>query len=117
MKIRQVGAELFHADRQTDGRTEMTKLRVAFRNFANAPKNACNGFSRNNKGSYGLQYTAGCYSENLLKLQSSTDKSQGARPVASHYVKNNVTALRFPRMTNAVVVRDGYDTLINLKPL
>ena len=34
MKIRPVGAELFHAD----GRTYMTKLIVAFRNFANAPK-------------------------------------------------------------------------------
>ena len=29
-----VGAELFHADRRTD----MTKLIVAFRNMANAPK-------------------------------------------------------------------------------
>jgi len=35
MKIRSVRAELFHAD----GRTHMTKLTVAFRNFANAPKN------------------------------------------------------------------------------
>jgi hypothetical protein len=34
MKIRQVGAELFHADRLTD----MTMLTVAFRNFANAPE-------------------------------------------------------------------------------
>jgi len=34
MKIRSVGAELFHAD----GRTDITKLRVAFRNFANTPK-------------------------------------------------------------------------------
>ena len=34
MKIRPVGAELFHAD----GRTDMTKLVVALRNFANAPK-------------------------------------------------------------------------------
>ena len=41
-----MGAELFHADRWTDGRTDggmggqtdMTKLIVAFRNFANAPK-------------------------------------------------------------------------------
>jgi hypothetical protein len=32
-KIRPVGAELFHAD------TQMTKLIVAFRNFANAPMN------------------------------------------------------------------------------
>jgi hypothetical protein len=34
MKIRVVGAELFHAD----GRTDMTKLIVTFRNFAIAPK-------------------------------------------------------------------------------
>jgi hypothetical protein len=35
MKIRPMGAQLFHAD----GRTDMTKLMVAFRNFANASKN------------------------------------------------------------------------------
>jgi len=35
MKIRPVGAELFHAD----GQTYMAKLIVAFRNFANSPKN------------------------------------------------------------------------------
>ena len=35
MNIRAVGAELFHAD----GRTDMTKLTVAFRKFANLPKN------------------------------------------------------------------------------
>jgi len=33
MKIRLVVAELFHADRQTDGRTDTKKLIVAFRNF------------------------------------------------------------------------------------
>ena len=36
MKIRSVGAELFHAEGQID----TTKLTVVFRNFANAPKNA-----------------------------------------------------------------------------
>jgi hypothetical protein len=36
MKIRLVGAELFHVDR----RTGMTKLIVAFLNFADAPNNA-----------------------------------------------------------------------------
>jgi hypothetical protein len=35
MKIRPVGAESFHVD----GRTDMTKLTAAFRNFANATKN------------------------------------------------------------------------------
>ena len=34
MKIRSVGAELFFAD----GRTDITKEIVAFRNFADAPK-------------------------------------------------------------------------------
>ena len=34
IKIRPVGADLFH----TDGQTDMTKLPVAFRNFAIVPK-------------------------------------------------------------------------------
>jgi len=38
MKTRLVGAE-FHADRQTDRQTNITKLIVAIRNFASAPKN------------------------------------------------------------------------------
>jgi len=37
MKLRPVGAELFHADRRTD----LTKLIVASRNFANASKKEC----------------------------------------------------------------------------
>jgi hypothetical protein len=37
MKIGQVGAKLFHVGGQTD----MTKLIVAFLNFANAPKKKC----------------------------------------------------------------------------
>jgi len=39
MKIRPVGAEFLHADAETD----LTKLRVAFRNFANAPNTIVNG--------------------------------------------------------------------------
>jgi len=43
MKIRPLQSELFHADRRTGGRTEgrtgMTKQIVAFRHFANTPKN------------------------------------------------------------------------------
>ena len=35
MKIRPLGAKLFHAD----GRTDMTKIIFAFRNLENAPKN------------------------------------------------------------------------------
>jgi len=38
MKIRPVGAELFHVDRRKDGRTDTMKLIVAVRNFADAPK-------------------------------------------------------------------------------
>jgi hypothetical protein len=40
MTIRPVGAESYMCtEKQTDGRTDMTKLIVPFRNFANAPKN------------------------------------------------------------------------------
>jgi hypothetical protein len=47
MKIFALGAELLHADRRTDGQTDrrtdvqtgMTKIVVAFHNFAKAPKN------------------------------------------------------------------------------
>jgi len=42
LKIRPLGAGLFHVDRQTDrqtgGQRDMTTLKVAFRNFMNAPK-------------------------------------------------------------------------------
>jgi len=36
MQIRPLGADLFHEDGQTGRHTEMTKLSVAIRNFANA---------------------------------------------------------------------------------
>jgi len=39
MKLSPVEAELYHADKRTDGRTDMTQVIVAFRNFVNAPKN------------------------------------------------------------------------------
>jgi hypothetical protein len=38
MKICQVGADLFHSDGRTDGQTDMTKLIVTLRSFAEAPK-------------------------------------------------------------------------------
>ena len=40
MKIRRVGAEVFHSDGQTD----MTKLVDAFRNFANVPESGVVGW-------------------------------------------------------------------------
>jgi len=39
IKTRPVKAEVFHADRWTNRRTDMTRLIFTFRNFANAPKN------------------------------------------------------------------------------
>jgi hypothetical protein len=38
MKIRSVGAELFHAKGRKDRQTNMTKLTVTFGNLAHAPK-------------------------------------------------------------------------------
>jgi len=45
MKIRSVGAELFHADGRTDRQIDTKKLIVDFRNFANAPRNTLFGQS------------------------------------------------------------------------
>jgi hypothetical protein len=53
MKIRPVGAELFYADRQTD----MTKLMVAFRNFANAHSEPL--VTRSDKWQHNFSYS--CY--------------------------------------------------------
>jgi len=36
IKIRPLGVALFHADRQTENRSDMEKLIVAIRSFANA---------------------------------------------------------------------------------
>jgi hypothetical protein len=52
VKIRPVGAKLFRADR-TDGRKDSTKLIVASRNFANAPKNvSCISVVTTSKANY-----------------------------------------------------------------
>jgi hypothetical protein len=39
MNMHPVGTELLHGNGQTDGQTDMTKLIVAFGNFAKAPGN------------------------------------------------------------------------------
>jgi len=44
MKSCLVAADFFHADGRADGQTDITKLKVSFRNFENAPKiNKCIG--------------------------------------------------------------------------
>ena len=45
MKIRTVGAEMFHAERQTDRQTKHDET-VSFRNFTNAPKKQPHGVFR-----------------------------------------------------------------------
>jgi hypothetical protein len=50
MKTHPEGADLFHADRRTD----MTKLVVAFRNFANAPKKMTDSYSGCSVGSIAI---------------------------------------------------------------
>ena len=52
IKIRLVGAELFHADGRTDGRTDTTKLTDAFRNFAKAPNKKHKEFLKGSSNTY-----------------------------------------------------------------
>jgi hypothetical protein len=44
MKICPVETELFHADGKMGKQTDMMKLIVTSRNFANVPKNACSKY-------------------------------------------------------------------------
>ena len=55
IKIHPVGAELFHTDRRTTGRTDMTNVIAAFRNFANA-SNETNEPSKGQNESTTLAY-------------------------------------------------------------
>jgi hypothetical protein len=56
MKIRPVGAELFHTDGRTDRQTDMTKLIASFRNFANTPKIYVFNLECNIVGVYAVLY-------------------------------------------------------------
>jgi hypothetical protein len=46
IKICPVGVDIIHADRQTDGRVDITKPIVAFHDFANEPNNE-NNYGKN----------------------------------------------------------------------
>jgi len=56
MKIRLVGAKLFHADRWTDRQTDMMKLIVTFRNCANVPGKGMMGLDGNEIDILGIKY-------------------------------------------------------------
>ena len=71
MKIRPVGADLFHADGRTDGQTNTTKLIAAFHNFANAP----------NKGFVNIGDFPVCSSSSEISLDLSA--AFGNTPVVS----------------------------------
>ena len=71
MKIRPVGAELFHAD----GRTDTTKPTVALRNFANAPmkaKQLCQSLRPDCEGTAPcclyLQNQTACHTDDVVLL-------------------------------------------------
>jgi hypothetical protein len=83
IKTSPVGAELFQADRRTDGQTDMTKLINSFRNFALALKNDCqiiySAFSKEHGTSLGLNQphiqtgikTAGSYIKRFRHIRFS----------------------------------------------
>ena len=60
MKISPVGAELFNIIGERGRRTDMTKLKIAFRNFANAPRrSSCHPILKLNatgRGNTGYQH-------------------------------------------------------------
>jgi hypothetical protein len=56
MKIRPVGADLFHADVRTDRQTVMTMIIVDFRNFSKAPKLCWTGYMKHKQPFLWPQY-------------------------------------------------------------
>ena len=70
IKIRPVGTELFLADGQMDGRTDMTKLTVAFRSFANAIKNFSSGVENSHRRFGG---NSNCHLMNRTQSAGSSD--------------------------------------------
>jgi len=50
MKILSLGVESFHVGPLTNGQTDLKKLTVAYRNFANAPKNGSLSLCRRKVG-------------------------------------------------------------------
>jgi hypothetical protein len=80
MKIHPMGTELFHVDR----RTNLTKLIVAFRNFANAPKHRMrseNDLARHRT----LHLQTGCSNQVITKTRTQTLFSQRSRIQPSRY--------------------------------
>ena len=75
MKLCPVEAELFHADRWTNRRTDMSKLIVAFRNFVNAPKNEYKVRHVNNI-QFILYNTFLCTAINMTSYESTTIKAE-----------------------------------------
>ena len=61
IKVRPEEDKLFHADERTDGRTkrrtDATKLTVAFRNFANSPKNGFINYKRASAENVHIMYS------------------------------------------------------------
>ena len=79
IKFRSVGVELFHAD----GRTNMTKLTVAFRKFVIAPKThycVCNKFK-----SYPLTLKANTLTTCKLRVTAFRDAPPRSRSFGGQY--------------------------------
>ena len=74
MKIHLVGAEVFHAD----GQTGMTKVRVAFCNFANAPNQTATSITQQANAVVDLrtEYTSRLYFMASLALIRATRRAQ-----------------------------------------
>jgi hypothetical protein len=71
MKIRRVGAELLDAGGWTDTQTDMTKLIVAFRSFAKAPKQRRESHKASNDCNW-MRHNIYCYMPMMLPWWTTT---------------------------------------------
>jgi hypothetical protein len=85
LKFRISGDELFHTDGQTDKQTDMIKLILAFRSFANAPNRrlGSSNWNNRNKCTFGDKYQI--YQRrkewNEHDTKGKTDTAQSEQPI------------------------------------
>jgi hypothetical protein len=111
--MRPVGAELFRADRRTD----MTKLIVAFCNFANAPENRPNVDSRLNlcpRPSVSPVVLSGVRRGVRLPVHRLRVQALSGTSTAAEWGKSKRISFRYlstNRMKLVVILRDAFDVL------
>jgi hypothetical protein len=123
MKIRQVEAQSFHAGGgggEREWQTDITKLTVAFRNLANAPKNADHHIPTKGRLYCLRSYSTGglktCRNSKIIS-RTPTESTVSLRRIANNCQKRTVTNIspqRLPACTDTTRSTSQFNPLTHL---